>query len=96
MANSDLSGHLRKKSQSEEFSHIYRILAWFLGIAAWLFGTIDRSLAAFADGYVSAIDLMQIAIAAFLFVCWLFLKPSWRFANRKSETDVFDELSVKK
>lgn len=96
MSNSELSGHLAKNSQSVEFSIIFRTVAWFLGIAAWLFGIIDRSIAAFADGYVSAIDITQIAIAVFLFVCWLFLKPSWRFAQRKSEIEVFDGISVRK
>jgi hypothetical protein len=48
---------------------------WNCGIFAWLFGIVDRSFAAFADGYLSAIELTQIFIAAFLFIAWLYLQP---------------------
>lgn len=48
---------------------------WYLGVSAWLFGMSDRTFASFADGFVSAIDLVQLFTAAFFFVGWLFLKP---------------------
>lgn len=49
---------------------------WFLGISSWLFGITDRSIASFSDGYLSAIDIMQLLTASFFFVSWLFLKPT--------------------
>jgi hypothetical protein len=49
---------------------------WLLGVSSWLFGITDRSIASFADGYLSAQDVIQLATASFLFVSWLFLKPA--------------------
>ncbi|MFB2919522.1 MULTISPECIES: hypothetical protein [Aerosakkonema] len=48
---------------------------WLVGISSWLFGITDRSIAALADGYLSAIDIAQLFTAFFFFVSWLFLKP---------------------
>lgn len=49
---------------------------WLLGVSSWLFGITDRSIASLSDGYLSALDLIQLSTAAFFFVSWLFLKPS--------------------
>ena len=49
---------------------------WLLGISSWLFGITDRSIASFADGYLSALDIAQLFTASFFFVSWLFLKPA--------------------
>lgn len=48
---------------------------WLLGISSWLFGITDRTIASFMDGYLSALDIIQLATASFFFVGWLFLKP---------------------
>jgi len=45
------------------------------GIPSWLFGITDRSIASFADGYLSTIELFQLFTASFLFMSWLYLKP---------------------
>ncbi len=65
-----------QNSELAQFSWLLRSATWLLGTIAWIFGIIDRTIAAFADGYVSAIDLTQLSIATLLFVCWLFLKPN--------------------
>lgn len=49
---------------------------WLLGISSWLFGITDRSIASLSDGYLSALDIVQLFTAAFFFVSWLFLKPA--------------------
>lgn len=49
---------------------------WLLGVSSWLFGITDRSIASFSDGYLSALDIVQLATASFFFVSWLFLKPT--------------------
>jgi hypothetical protein len=49
---------------------------WLFGISSWLFGITDRSIASFSDGYLSALDLMQLFTAATFFVAWIFLKPT--------------------
>lgn len=54
---------------------------WFLGIPSWLFGITDRSLASLADGYLSAVDLMQVFTASFFFLSWLYLKPDESFSS---------------
>ena len=48
---------------------------WTAGVPSWVFGIGDRGFAAFADGYISAIELAQLFVASFFFVSWLFLKP---------------------
>ncbi|QLE49931.1 hypothetical protein FD724_18785 [Nostoc sp. C057] len=52
---------------------------WIFGIPSWLFGITDRSIAAFADGYLSYIEIFQLFTASFFFVSWLYLKPNESF-----------------
>jgi|GEM_PF-483529 len=54
---------------------------WLLGIASWLFGITDRSIASFSDDYLSAIEIMQLFTASFFFLGWLYLKPSTSFST---------------
>jgi hypothetical protein len=49
---------------------------WLLGVSFWVFGIIDRSIASFSDGYLSATDAVQLFTASFFFISWLFLKPT--------------------
>lgn len=63
-------------SDSKEFLGTLKNGIWLFGISSWLFGITDRSIASFADGYLSALDLMQLFTAATFFVAWLFLKPA--------------------
>lgn len=58
-----------------QFSETLKQGIWFLGVACWLFGTIDRSIASLNDGYISSVELMQLLTVGFCFVSWLFLKP---------------------
>lgn len=48
---------------------------WLVGVPSWLFGITDRSFAAFADGYISAIEITHLFMASFFFLSWLCLKP---------------------
>jgi hypothetical protein len=48
---------------------------WALGIPSWVFGITDRGVAAFADGYLSAVEIAHLFTAFFFFVSWLCLKP---------------------
>jgi hypothetical protein len=57
----------------------FRNAIWFLGIASWMFGITDRSIATLSDGYLSAVELTQLFTASFFFVSWLFLKPAQSF-----------------
>lgn len=54
---------------------------WLLGVSSWLFGITDRSIATFSDGYLSALDVVQLLTASFFFVSWLFLKPISRVSS---------------
>lgn len=67
-----------KASDSKEFVGNLKNGIWLFGISSWLFGITDRSIASFADGYLSALDLTQLFTAATFFVAWLFLKPASR------------------
>jgi len=54
---------------------------WSFGIPSWLFGITDRSVAAFADGHLSAIELLLLGIASCFLVGWLCLKPEESLSN---------------
>lgn len=66
----------RQLSESSVFLSSLKNGIWFLGVSSWLFGITDRSIASFSDGYLSALDIIQLFTAAFFFVSWLFLKPT--------------------
>ncbi|MBF2017833.1 MAG: hypothetical protein IGS23_22080 [Rivularia sp. T60_A2020_040] len=53
----------------------FRSGIWLFGIPSWLFGISDRSFAAFADGYLSVMEVIQLFTASFFFASWLFLRP---------------------
>ena len=66
---------MNKQQNIENFSSTLKKAIWLLGTSSWLFGISDRTIASFADGYISAIDIIQLCTASFFFVSWLFLKP---------------------
>lgn len=49
---------------------------WMIGIPSWLFGITDRGIAAFAHGVPSPAEVLQLMMASFFFLTWLYLKPS--------------------
>jgi len=66
----------QQPSDFKEFVGNLKNGIWLFGISSWVFGITDRSIASFADGYLSALDLVQLFTAATFFVAWLFLKPT--------------------
>jgi hypothetical protein len=68
----------QQPSDSKEFVGNLKNGIWLFGLSSWVFGITDRSIASFADGYLSALDLTQLFTAATFFVAWLFLKPTSR------------------
>ncbi len=56
---------------------------WLFGIPSWLFGIGDRSFAAFADGYISVIEVVQLFTASLFFASWLFLRPENSLDNHE-------------
>jgi hypothetical protein len=57
---------------------------WLFGIISWIFGLTDRTIALLADGYFSAVDIVQLFTASFFFVSWLFLNPFLSVNSQKS------------
>ncbi|HHP7243840.1 MAG TPA: hypothetical protein ACFE0H_04055 [Elainellaceae cyanobacterium] len=57
---------------------------WVFGIPSWLFGVLDRGVAAFADGYLTAVEIANILTVSLLFVSWIYLKPDER--DRSSDS----------
>lgn len=53
----------------------FRSGLWLFGIPSWLFGIVDRSFAAFTDGYISSVELVHLFTASFFFLGWIYLKP---------------------
>ena len=68
--------HNQQSSDSKEFIVNLKNGIWLFGVSSWVFGITDRSIATFADGYLSALDLAQLFTAGTFFVAWLFLKPT--------------------
>jgi hypothetical protein len=68
----------QQSSDSNKFVGNLKNGIWLFGLSSWVFGITDRSIASFADGYLSALDLTQLFTAATFFVAWLFLKPTSR------------------
>ena len=66
---------MSKQKNGENFPQTLKKGIWVLGTSSWVFGISDRSIASLADGYISAIDLIQLFTASFFFISWLFLKP---------------------
>ncbi|MBW4561431.1 MAG: hypothetical protein KME32_09780 [Mojavia pulchra JT2-VF2] len=80
LTNKDSDSSTQANKQSLELDFAIFILKlrngiWLFGIPSWLFGITDRSLAAFADGYLSAIEVFQLFTASFFFFSWLYLRP---------------------
>lgn len=48
---------------------------WVVGIPSWIYGITDRGMTAIADGYLSAMEIVQLLVASILFLSWLLLKP---------------------
>jgi hypothetical protein len=66
---------MNEQKSVENFPQTLKKGIWILGTSSWVFGISDRSIASLADGYISAIDLIQLFTASFFFVSWLFLRP---------------------
>ncbi len=66
----------KQPSHSQQFVGNLKNGIWLFGLSSWVFGITDRSIASFADGYLSALDLTQLFTAATFFTAWLFLKPT--------------------
>ncbi|MBV6625927.1 MAG: hypothetical protein KI793_23845 [Rivularia sp. (in: Bacteria)] len=74
----------RKSNKAEEIAFLVNRIRsgiWLFGIPSWLFGIGDRSLAAFADGYISVIEVIQLFTASLFFASWLFLRPDDSLEN---------------
>ena len=71
---------MNKEQQSDVSTFLRNLRSgiWFVGISSWIFGITDRAIAALADGYLSAWDIILLSTASFFFVSWQFLKPNWR------------------
>jgi hypothetical protein len=68
----------KKNSKAVEIAFLIgrvRSGIWLFGIPSWLFGIGDRSFDAFADGYLSVIEVIQLFTASLFFASWLFLRP---------------------
>jgi hypothetical protein len=68
--------HTTQSSEATTFLEGLKNGIWLVGISSWIFGITDRTIACFSDGYLSAIDIMQLFTASFFFISWLFLKPA--------------------
>lgn len=65
----------QQTSDASDFLDTLKNGIWLVGVSSWLFGITDRSIASLSDGYLSALDIVQLFTALFFFVSWLFLKP---------------------
>ncbi len=49
---------------------------WIFGIFSWMFAVSERCLASFADGALSAPELILILLVSSLSIVWIYLKPT--------------------
>ena len=78
MPNERSLNGINTNNYSEEFIlHVAKLRnsIWNFGIASWLFGITDRSVAALTDSYLAPLEILQLSIASFFLMSWLFLKP---------------------
>lgn len=68
----------QQTSDASDFLDTLKNGIWLVGVSSWLFGITDRSIASLSDGYLSALDIVQLFTALFFFASWLFLKPASR------------------
>jgi hypothetical protein len=61
---------------------------WLLGVSSWLFGITDRSIASLSDGYLSALDIVQLS-HSFLFLCQLAVLEACKAS--RTERIIFQE-----
>lgn len=66
---------------SVDVSLLLKTMIWVFGLIAWVFGITDRSIAALGDGYMSAVELLQILVAGLFFLGWISLKPNRNVDN---------------
>ncbi|MEG4964285.1 MULTISPECIES: hypothetical protein [unclassified Microcoleus] len=81
------------KQQNSEVSAFLPMLQkgiWLFGILSWIFGLTDRTIALLSDGYLSAVDIVQLFTASFFFLSWLFLSP---FLGLNSQSQPKGEVS---
>lgn len=86
--------------ENHPFTEVYAVFdsfrngVWLFGIPSWMFGAIDRITAAFADGYVSAIEFFHFITAILFFVGWLYLKPQAEKAADAETTLIADSHQI--
>jgi hypothetical protein len=103
--NQSENNKIESQNQPEELD-IHRFILrlkngiWLLGIPSWIFGISDRSIAAFADGYVSTVELLHLFTTSFFFLTWLYLKPEHSLNVNDLEISICPEqtreLEIKK
>lgn len=49
---------------------------WLLGTSSWGVGIASRTFMAFADKYLSVVEISQLLAASLIFFSWFFFKPS--------------------
>lgn len=67
---------------------------WWIGVPSCLFGTVERSVALFSENYISVINIFHFLATAFLFTCWIYLKPEIEFNSSIEESDSLEQDDV--
>ncbi|PSF36247.1 hypothetical protein C7H19_13650 [Aphanothece hegewaldii CCALA 016] len=67
---------------------------WWVGVPSCLFGTVERSVALFSDNYISVINIFHFLFTAFLFTCWIYLKPELKFDSNIKESNSMEKDDV--
>lgn len=73
------------------FIHKFKQGVWLLGIAAWVFAIVDRTIAICVTPNLSTSEIIQLLTTSFLFLNWLYLKPD---INTHPEKLYSQQLSV--
>jgi hypothetical protein len=69
---------------------------WGFGIHYWMFDIIHRSFSSFADGYLSAIELIQLFTISLLLIGWICLKPEMNLEAARFSAESISTLKYYK
>ncbi|NJR40704.1 MAG: hypothetical protein HC781_20065 [Leptolyngbyaceae cyanobacterium CSU_1_4] len=90
--NDDKAMGNNSSSQPSRLMLKLRYGVWIFGIFSWMFAVTERCLSCFADGALSASELIPISLVFSLCLVWIYLKPK----DLESENSIAENISTLK
>ncbi|MBW4516135.1 MAG: hypothetical protein KME11_13050 [Timaviella obliquedivisa GSE-PSE-MK23-08B] len=91
-SNNDQATGISVSSKPSQLISKVRYGVWLFGIFSWMFAVTERCLACFADGALSAPELIPISLVFSLCIVWVHLKPR----HSEAESSPIENISTLK